>query len=159
MTESTYDENKAGTVLKTDVLGRVKTGAQQREALLDEFERSGLSGTKFAAVAGVNYQTFASWVQKRRKATGVYGPAAESSKTGKPGKPVKRAEAVAPVLGWVEAVVETPKQDASVWAGGLDSLRLELPCGASLQISNECQAVLAAQLLRALDTSLAGPSC
>ena len=49
MTEATYDENKTGRVLKTDVLGRVKTGARQREAILDEFERSGLSGTKFAA--------------------------------------------------------------------------------------------------------------
>jgi hypothetical protein len=37
-------------VLECDVLGRVKSGAQQREAMLDEFERSGLSCTKFAAV-------------------------------------------------------------------------------------------------------------
>jgi DNA-binding transcriptional regulator YiaG len=72
MADSSYDENKEGRVLKTDVLGRVKTGVPQREAILDEFERSGLSGTKFAAVAGVNYQTFASWVQKRRKVTGAY---------------------------------------------------------------------------------------
>lgn len=51
MAHSSYDENKDGAcqVLKTDVLGRVKTGTQQREAMLDEFERSGLSGTKFAA--------------------------------------------------------------------------------------------------------------
>lgn len=59
-------------MLKTSVLGRVKTGTRQREAMLDEFERSGLSGTRFAAVAGVNYQTFASWVQKRRRAMGAY---------------------------------------------------------------------------------------
>lgn len=71
MADSSYDENKEGPVLKTDVLGRVKTGARQREAMLDEFERSGLSGTKFAAVAGVNYQTFASWVQKRRTLRGA----------------------------------------------------------------------------------------
>jgi hypothetical protein len=61
MTDSIYDENKeqAGVVLKTDALGRVKTGAQQREVMLDEFERSGLSGTKFAAVAGVNCKRYA----------------------------------------------------------------------------------------------------
>lgn len=43
MTDSSYDENKAGTgtVLKTDVLGWVKTTVQEREAMLDEFERSG----------------------------------------------------------------------------------------------------------------------
>ena len=43
MAESSYDENKGGLVLKTDVLGRVKTSTRQREAMLDEFERSGLS--------------------------------------------------------------------------------------------------------------------
>ena len=53
MTDDTYDENKAGRVLRTDVLGRVKIGAGQRDKVLDEFERSGLSGTKFAAMAGI----------------------------------------------------------------------------------------------------------
>jgi len=37
-------------VIKTDVLGRMKTSAGRRESLLDEFERSGLSGAKFAAL-------------------------------------------------------------------------------------------------------------
>jgi hypothetical protein len=47
--------------LKQDVKGRVGTPAERREALLAEFERSGLSGPKFAALAGVKYQTFAWW--------------------------------------------------------------------------------------------------
>ena len=47
-------------VLKTDVLGRVKTPVARREQLLDEFERSGLSGKKFAELLGLKYQTFAS---------------------------------------------------------------------------------------------------
>ena len=34
---------------------------QRREELLMEFERSGLPATKFAALAGVRYQTFATW--------------------------------------------------------------------------------------------------
>jgi hypothetical protein len=46
----TDDENKEGSVLKTNVLGGVKTSARKRDAMLDEFERSGLSDTKFAAV-------------------------------------------------------------------------------------------------------------
>jgi len=54
-------------VLKTDVLGRVKTPAVRRQSLLEEFERSGLSGAKFAALAGIKYSTFASWLQKRRQ--------------------------------------------------------------------------------------------
>jgi hypothetical protein len=156
MADSTYDENKegTGTVLKTDVLGRVKTSERQREAMLDEFERSGLSGTKFAAVAGVNYQTFASWVQKRRKATGAYRPGAKRSKAG---KSTKLASTTIPALGWVEAVVEEAKHEAS--ASMAEVLRLELPCGASLQIANEAQAVLAAGLLKALGHPSAGVSC
>jgi len=47
------------TILKTDVLGRVKTPAARREQLLDEFDRSGLNGRKFAE--------FATWAQKRRR--------------------------------------------------------------------------------------------
>jgi len=49
------------TILKTDVLGRVRTPRERREHLLDEFERSGLSGKKFAALAGIKYPTFATW--------------------------------------------------------------------------------------------------
>jgi|CXWL01.1.fsa_nt_gi hypothetical protein len=143
MTDSSYGENKAGRVLKTDVLGRVKTGVRQREAILDEFERSGLSGTKFAAVAGVNYQTFASWVQKRRKATGAYPKEARQPRVK---KATGRAAATPPALGWVEAVVDGKGQCAS---DGSTVLRLELPCGASMRITDEAQAVLAAQLLKA----------
>lgn len=124
--------------------------------MLDEFERSGLSGTKFAAVAGVNYQTFASWVQKRRKATGAYGAGAKRSKPGRSAKPAMTTVPV-PALGWVEAVVEEASQEASVSESG--SLRLELPCGASLQITSGAQAVLAARLLRALGNPSAGAPC
>jgi transposase len=54
-------------VLKTDVLGTVKIGKDHREALLDAFERGGISGKAFARHHGVNYQTLASWIQKRRR--------------------------------------------------------------------------------------------
>jgi hypothetical protein len=39
--------DEATTILKRDVLGRVTITKEQREALLDEFERSGLKGTPF----------------------------------------------------------------------------------------------------------------
>ena len=54
------------TILKRDVLGRVGYPRGQREALLDEFERSGLKGAAFARTVGISYPTFASWIQKRR---------------------------------------------------------------------------------------------
>ncbi len=65
----------AGAFLKTDTQGRVQTPAAQRERLLDEFDKSGLSATKFAALVGVKYQTFAGWVARRRKHTGAKAPA------------------------------------------------------------------------------------
>ena len=60
------------TILKTDVLGRVKTPRERREQLLDKFEKSGLTGQKFAAFVGVKYRTFATWAQQRRRARGTY---------------------------------------------------------------------------------------
>ncbi len=56
-----------GGVLKRDSRGRVRTTEEQREAPLGEFERSGLSGPQFARVAGINYQTFATWRQQQHK--------------------------------------------------------------------------------------------
>jgi hypothetical protein len=50
----------------------VKTTKARREQLLDEFERSGLPGLKFAELAGIKYQTFATWAQKRRCQRGGY---------------------------------------------------------------------------------------
>jgi hypothetical protein len=66
-------EQSDGAILRTDAQGRVHTPAARRESLLDEFERSGLSGAKFAALAGIKYQTFlprgrpggANWVWPR----------------------------------------------------------------------------------------------
>lgn len=54
-------------ILKSDSRGRVRTPPEQREALLAEFERSGLSASKFSTMVGVRYQTFATWVQKHRQ--------------------------------------------------------------------------------------------
>lgn len=114
------------TILKTDVLGRVKTPQERREQLLDEFEKSGLTGQKFAALVGIKYQTFATWAQKRRRARNAY-PA------------VKRPKQ----LRWLEAVVEQNGGDKT-------PLVLELPGGAKVQIHDVKEAALAAALLRAL---------
>ena len=39
-------------ILKTDSCGRVRTPVKRREALLDEFDRSGVSAKKFAVLVG-----------------------------------------------------------------------------------------------------------
>jgi len=59
-----------GQILKTDVLGRVTVGREQREAILNAFEVSGMTGQAFALHHGIKIQTFASWIQKRRRARG-----------------------------------------------------------------------------------------
>ena len=40
-------------ILKRDALGRIGYTRGQREALLDEFERSGLKGAAFARMIGI----------------------------------------------------------------------------------------------------------
>jgi hypothetical protein len=61
------ERNEAALILKTDERGRVRLPKQRQEALLDAFEKSGMSGQAFAAWAGVKYPTFAHWWAKRRK--------------------------------------------------------------------------------------------
>ena len=122
------------TILKTDVLGRVKMPAARREQLLDEFERSGLSGLKFAALAGIKCQTFATWAQKRRRQRGDYAAGKVST--------------TKPKVQWLEAVVE-PAQGAAGKVGNA-SLVLHLAGGARLELSDAQQVGLAAALLRAL---------
>ena len=122
-------ESSPALLLKTDVLGRVKTPPARREPLLDEFERSGTSGQKFAELVGVKYPTFATWVQHRKRRR----TALTKGKT--PQAPVR----------WLEAVVgqtAAPSADAP--------LPLHLPGGARLEISCAAQIPLAAALVRAL---------
>ena len=117
-------------VLKTDRLGRVKTKRERREALLDEHERSGMSGQAFAGHYGLKYQTFATWVQKRRR---------EREREG------RGAGYEAGSLHLLEAVIERGSNCA-----GRAVLRVELPGGgASVEVSDCEQAALAGQLLRA----------
>lgn len=126
-------------ILKTEVLGRVRTPGMRREALLEEFARRGVSGKKFAALVGIHYQTFASWVQQRRKARGEYPL---------PGKkPVARASEPQ-ALRLVEAVLAG--EGGAGEDGGGAGLCVQLPGGARVEIDDAPQALLAAELLRAL---------
>lgn len=61
-----------GDILKTDVLGGITVGSAQREAILDAFEASGMTGQAFALHHGIKIQTFASLMQKRRRRRGDY---------------------------------------------------------------------------------------
>jgi hypothetical protein len=113
-------------VMTTDARGRVRVSVERREALLDEFERSGLSGVKFAKLVGVKYATFALWAQKRRRARG------QQSANG------------AQSMSFAEAVVDRGA-GVTVCGGGLS---IELPGGARMLVQSPVQLQMAAELLR-----------
>ena len=118
-----------GKIVKRDVLGRAKTSRERRTALLEEFDKSGMSGQKFAAWAGIKYTTFANWLQQRRK----------QRRSG-----VEASDGV----HWVEAVVTKSfrgKEPAREKAGGLV---VHAPGGLWLEIAEAKQVSLAVQLLR-----------
>ena len=125
-------------ILKTDVLGRVRTSRERREHLLDEFERSGLSGQKFAALVGIKYPTFATWTQKRRRQRGAYPVVPQR------GIPARTTDKIR----WLEAVVEGAP--GSVAKASASFLVLHLPGGARVEIGDLKQVELAVALLRAL---------
>lgn len=132
---STTDEE--ALILKTDALGRVHMPKERREAILDAFERSGMSGQAFAARVGVKYPTFATWLQRRRRKRGDYAD--------KEGKQVQAAP-----ITLLEAVVES---ESAPCAGALE---VETPQGLKLHIRSGAEVALAAELLRALS---GGSSC
>lgn len=113
-------------VLKQDERGRVRVSRERREGLLAEFEKSGMSGAKFARLAGLNYQTFIGWVRRRKAlATG----SADGSG----------------VVRFLEAVVGSRDEASTCGSGGL---QLELPGGTRLRIDAPGQLPLAAELIR-----------
>lgn len=118
-------------IIKTDTLGRLRMTTERRKSLLDEFERSGLSGAKFAALMGVKYSTFASWRQQRQRRHGGQPPV-----TAKPNDTVH----------WLEAVVE----QAHSPGGSGQPVVLQLPGGVRVEIATAAQVELAAALVRSL---------
>jgi hypothetical protein len=124
-----------GEIFKRDKMGRVRVSRARREALLNEFERGGTSGAQFADYVGIKYSTFATWIQKRqqRQASGV-GFTNQSR--------VLKRKRTAPIR-WLETMVDAAGKESGPEA----RLRVHLPGGAHLEITNGAQAGLAAVLL------------
>jgi hypothetical protein len=51
-------------LVATDSKGRVRVTKGERRAVLDQFEQSGMSGARFAKVAGIKYSMFVGWRQR-----------------------------------------------------------------------------------------------
>src|SRR5271163_3936395 len=111
-------------IIKQDSRGRMRTTRERREALLAEYDRSAMTGRKFAKWAGIKYSTFANWLQARRKlgCRELAAPVAE------------------PTTGtrWLEAVVDgsPPKEPAKVKPA---TLVVHGPGGVRLELSDEKQ--------------------
>lgn len=128
-------------ILKQDVRGRVRVPVERQQALLDEFEKSGASGAKFARLAGIKYATFAGWVLKRRKQR------VRAVKT-PPSSPAGRDEAM--VSAGPVRLFEAPVEGGH--AGGRDpvggrGLLIELPGGSRLVVESPVQLQMAAELV------------
>ncbi len=120
-------------ILKTDALRRVRMPADRREAILDAFEQSGMSGQAFARHVGVKYPTFATWVQKRRRKRGEY-----------PRKNLLGA--VSSEITFVEAQIQTPSEPAL--KVGLEVQTTE---GVKLMIRSQHEIELAVELIHSLN--------
>jgi len=116
-------------ILIQDSRGRVRTPRERREALLEEYERSGMSGIAFAKEHGIKYTTLASWIQKKKKRT--------------------LSDQKGPELGagvqWVEAVL--PEQRDYIEQGAPLIVRIG---GAEMEVADRKGAMLAAEVLRQL---------
>ncbi|MGB8167781.1 MAG: hypothetical protein WCF18_09850 [Chthoniobacteraceae bacterium] len=110
--------------------------------MLDEFEKSGTSGAKFARLAGIKYATFAGWVLKRRRQRGKSVKLTLGSPAG-----LDDAVVSAGSVRLFEALVEGGN------AGGRDpvngrGLLIELPGGSRLAVESPVQLQMAAELVR-----------
>ena len=133
--------NVRAEIFKQDRRGRVRVPAERRETLLDEFERSGASGAKFAQLTGIKYATFAGWVVKRRKERGrAVKPA--------PGSPAGVEDSVvgAGPVRLFEALMEGDRGQERELVGARGVL-IELPGGSRMRVESPVHLQMAAELV------------
>jgi len=118
-------------ILKQDDRGRVRLTLERREALLDEFEKSAMTGAKFARMVGVKYPTFANWVARRRKQR------AASRESG---------SASSGPMRLFEAVLEGEPGGGARGAMA-EGLMVELPGGSRMVVGSPVQLQMAAELV------------
>jgi transposase-like protein len=114
-------------ILKRDDLGRVPSTAESRAAAVAEYQRSGLSATAFAKMAGIAPNTFWNWLHAQ-------------------GLTQKRPRALAGASKPVRFIQVTPQPVSSTMA-----LQVRLPGGVVIEVADTAQAVLTARLIEALN--------
>lgn len=119
--------DKQLTILKRDDLGRVQSTAESRAEAVAEYQRSGLSATAFAKMAGIAPNTFWNWLHAQ-------------------GLTQKRPRALAGESKPVRFMQVTPLPVSSTMA-----LQVRLPGGVIIEVADAAQAVLTARLIEALN--------
>jgi hypothetical protein len=130
----TFATQEPGAILSQDAQGRVLVSRERRESLLEEYDRSGMSGVKFARYVGIKYSTLAYWLQSRRRhreREKLLMKAGADTGAGRSNG------------AWIEAVVENGSQPRVP----IGALRIYFAGGAYCQISSATEAALAAELL------------
>lgn len=121
--------HESSLILKQDAMGRVRSTAERRSAVVEEFRRSGLSGYRFARLAGMKYPTLMAWVKRDSGST-----------------PAVRKVSVNQRPMLVEAILSGSTQGVRTVA----PLLVQLGGGVRLELSDAGQLTLAAQLIQAL---------
>jgi len=127
-------EEGTGQILSQDARGRVLVSRERRESLLAEYDRSGMSGVRFAQYLGIKYTTLAHWLRSRRRHRQREQLLVKVGANAKAGKSDG---------SWIEAVLENgtgPRLPVGM-------LRIYFTAGAYCQISNTAEIALAAELL------------
>ena len=127
-------EEERGEILSRDARGRVLVSREWRELLLEQYDRSGMSGVKFAEYIGIKYSTLAYWLQSRRRKGEREKLLLKAGRETRPGQSNG---------AWIEAVVENGSPPRV--QGG--ALRIYFAGGAYCQISGAAEAAMAAELL------------
>ena len=130
----TFAAEEPEKILSQDAQGRVLVSRERRALLLEEYDRSGMSGVKFARYVGIKYSTLAYWLQSRRRHREREKLLMKAGAEIEPGRSNG---------AWLEAVVENGSQPRVP----IGALRIYFAGGAYCQISSAGEAALAAELL------------
>jgi len=128
----------AGQILSQDAQGRVLVTRERRESLLEEYDRSGMSGVRFAKYIGIKYTTLAYWLKRRR----CHREREKLLMKAEVGTESGRSSGT-----WIEAVVD---KNGSPARGPAGALRIYFAGGAYCQINSTAEVALAAELLSGL---------
>jgi transposase-like protein len=116
-------------IIKSDRRGRLRYTQEQRDALVNACQASGVSTPRFAAIHGVKYQTLAAWIHRHNRET---TPA-------RPCLPQPAPLMLVPV-----------EREGPVSSGVTSLMEINLPGGATLPITTPGHIPLAAALIREL---------